>query len=288
MKILVTGANGQLGLSLREVLEKCIPGSTVYTDRDTLDITDREAVMKYITDGQFTHIVNCAAYTAVENAESNPRECKAINADAVGYLAEAARANDVRIIHISTDYVFDGRVNIPYLESARVNPLQEYGRSKRRGEMLLLDFAPDGIILRTAWLYSEHGSNFVKKMYDLARTGKKAKVVTDQFGTPTYALDLARAIARILTSSRWIGGIFHYTDMGAASWYDLAAEVFIHCGRKSSDVTPALTGEYPSVATRPVFSILEKKLISSTYNVELPYWRESLQECLHRLDTREV
>lgn len=280
MKILVTGANGQLGCALREVLERDMPGLTTYADIDTLDLTDAAAVADFVGQGQFTHIVNCAAYTAVDKAESEPQACRAVNADAVGNLASAARDTDARILHISTDYVFDGRQNTPYKESAQVNPLSEYGRAKRSGEMRLLDMAPEGIIIRTAGLYSPWGHNFVKTMAGLARSGAKPRVVIDQLSSPTYALDLAEAIARIIRSPRWIGGIFNYSNMGVTSWFDIAVEVFRHFGRDCADVTPVLTPDYPSVATRPAYSVLDKSLIKSTYGLSIPHWRSSLEKCL--------
>lgn len=288
MKILITGADGQLGRALKKVLEQKIPGLTTYAGHGDLDVTDRQAVIRYVAEGEFTHIVNCAAFTDIDRAEQEPQLCKALNADAVGYLAEAARGVDARIIHISTNYVFDGNGNRPYKESDKVNPLQEYGRSKRRGEMLLLDFAPDGLILRTSWLYSEHPGNFLTQMYCEARAGKKAKWAVDRYSTPTYATNLARAILHIITSQRWIGGIFHYSDLGVASCYDVAAEVYSHCCGNASAVAPARTDEYPAAATRPAFSPLDEKLIVSTYGVPLTYWRDSIKECLTNLDKTSV
>ena len=204
MKILVTGANGQLGLELRSVLERTLPGKTVYTDVEQLDLTDANAVDKFVTEGEFTHIVNSAAYTAVDQAETDQTLCYRINADAVRNLATAASKIDAKVIHISTDYVFDGRAHRPYHESDKVNPLSHYGTSKRKGEMALLSLCPDAIIVRTAWLYSPHGKNFVKTMLRLGREQKEIRVVSDQIGTPTNATDLAEAIAAII-KARQIG-----------------------------------------------------------------------------------
>lgn len=284
MKILVTGANGQLGQALSNRLESVMPGITTYADRATLELTDADAVCRYVEEGQFTHIVNCAGYTAVDLAESEAQKCRAANVVAVGNLATAARNGEVKMIHISTDYVFDGTRNVPYTESDRVNPLSEYGRSKRSGEMLMLDTAPEGIIIRTAGLYSQWGRNFVKTIRSLAMRGEKAKVVIDQLVAPTYAPDLAAAITDILNSPRWIGGIFNYSNMGITSWYDIAVEIYRACGRSAADVRPSLSRDYPSIATRPAFSVLDKSLISSTYGVAIPHWRESLEECLGRMD----
>lgn len=283
MKILVTGSSGQLGTELRNVLEREMPGTATYVTRDVLDLTDREAVNRFVGDGQFTHIINCAAYTNVEEAEANPRECRNINVEAVGILADAAQRADAKIVHISTDYVFDGRTNRPYKESDRVNPLSEYGRSKRQGEILLLDMASEGLIIRTSWLYSPYRKNFVNTMAAKAKAGLPAKVVIDQVGTPTYAEDLARAIVKILRSPRWIGGIFNYSDQGVCSWFDIAAEVYRSHGRDTSLLKPITSDNLPMQAERPLYSVLDKHLIMNTYGIDIPHWRESLERCMRRI-----
>lgn len=280
MKILVTGANGQLGLELRSVLERTLPGKTVYTDVEQLDLTDANAVDKFVTEGEFTHIVNSAAYTAVDQAETDQTLCYRINADAVRNLATAASKIDAKVIHISTDYVFDGRAHRPYHESDKVNPLSHYGTSKRKGEMALLSLCPDAIIVRTAWLYSPHGKNFVKTMLRLGREQKEIRVVSDQIGTPTNATDLAEAIAAIIKARQWVPGIFHFTDEGVCSWYDFTKAIFRYAGIKNCKVVPVTTEDYPTAATRPLYSVLDKTMIKKTYGIEIPHWEESLALCL--------
>lgn len=284
MKILVTGCNGQLGLEMRTVLEELVPGQTVYTDIDTLDLTDAKAVETFVTKHEFTHIVNCAAYTNVEKAEEEKALCTQINVDAVKNLANAASNVGARILHISTDYVFDGKSWHPYRESDKVNPLSQYGTSKRQGETALIALAPEAVIVRTAWLYSPHGHNFVKTMLKLGNATMPLSVVSDQVGTPTYALDLARAAAKIVMSRQWVPGIYHFTNAGVASWYDFAKAIFRISGNKSVKVNPIPSEDYPTVAIRPSYSVLDTQRIRATYGVETPYWEESLEHCLNRMN----
>ena len=282
MKILITGANGQLGNELRELLEEKIPGQTIYTDREELDLTDAKAVETFVVNNDITHIVNCAAYTAVDKAEDQKRECALINTDAVKNLALAADASGAKIIHISTDYVFDGTNPRPYRESDKVNPISQYGTTKRKGETALLALAPESIIIRTAWLYSSHGNNFVKTMLRLADSQKEVRVVSDQIGTPTYARDLACAILKVLQSHQWVAGIYHFTDEGAASWYDFAHAIFRIAGKKVK-LVPIPTEDFPTPASRPAYSILDRSRIKATYGVEIPHWEESLEDCMKRI-----
>lgn len=282
MKILITGANGQLGTELHEILEREFPGQTLYTDVQELDLTNAKAVDSYVANNEITHIVNCAAYTAVDRAEEEKMLCAAVNTDAVKNLAMAADANGAKIIHISTDYVFDGTNHRPYRESDKVNPISQYGTTKRKGETLLLALAPQAIIIRTAWLYSSHGKNFVKTMLRLADSQPEIKVVCDQIGTPTFARDLARAVVKVLQSHQWVPGIYHFTDEGAASWYDFAKAIFRIAG-KDVKVTPIPTEDYPTPASRPSYSILDRTRIKATYGIEIPHWEEALADCLHQL-----
>ena len=282
MKILITGANGQLGTELHEILEREFPGQTLYTDVQELDLTNAKAVDSYVANNEITHIVNCAAYTAVDRAEEEKMLCAAVNTDAVKNLAMAADANGAKIIHISTDYVFDGTNHRPYRESDKVNPISQYGTTKRKGETLLLALAPQAIIIRTAWLYSAHGKNFVKTMLRLADSQPEIKVVCDQIGTPTFARDLARAVVKVLQSHQWVPGIYHFTDEGAASWYDFAKAIFRIAG-KDVKVPPIPTEDYPTPASRPSYSILDRTRIKATYGIEIPHWEEALADCLRQL-----
>lgn len=283
MKILITGANGQLGRELHASLERQLPGQTVYTDAEQLDITDARQVEDFISTGNFTHIVNCAAYTAVDKAESDQTMCYRINADAVCNLASVAAKCGCKVIHISTDYVFDGRAHSPYRETDKVNPLSNYGASKRKGEMVLLSLCPDAIIIRTAWLYSTTGHNFVKTMLKLGRENKEIRVVSDQVGTPTYASDLAEVIVGILRARQWTPGIFHFTDEGVCSWYDFSKAIFRYAGIRNCKVIPINTEDYPTAAVRPPYSVLDKTTIKKTYGIEIPHWEESLALCIARL-----
>ncbi|MBD5229261.1 MAG: dTDP-4-dehydrorhamnose reductase [Bacteroidales bacterium] len=283
MKILVTGANGQLGHEMRNVLEEKMPGITLYTDIQELDLTDAKAVEKYVLDNEVTHIINCAAYTNVDRAEEDKLLCASINVNAVKNLAAAADLNGAKIIHISTDYVFDGKSYKPYSESDKVNPVSQYGTTKRQGETSLLALAPDSIIIRTAWLYSPYGKNFVKTMMHLGATRNELRVVCDQIGTPTYARDLADAIYAILSSQQWVSGIYHFTDEGACSWYDFTKAILRIAGIKGCKVYPIPSEDYPAAAARPYYSVLNRNRIKVTYDIEIPHWEESLQECIKRL-----
>lgn len=284
MKILVTGAAGQLGSELRNILEKRMPGITLYTDIHELDLTNDEAVKRFIIDNEISHVVNCAAYTSVEKAEQEQALCTKINTDTVKNIAATASDYGIKVIHISTDYVFDGTAHTPYKESEKVNPISTYGTTKRKGEMVLLSMCPDAIIIRTSWLYSPYGNNFVKTMMRLGKERNELSVVCDQIGTPTYALDLAKAIYAILTARQWIPGIFHFSDEGACSWYDFTKAIHRIAGITSCQVSPILTDDYPTAAARPPYSVLDKTKIKRTYGITIPHWEESLKECIERID----
>lgn len=287
MKILVTGCNGQLGREMYNVLEASLPGITLYTDAQHLDITDGAAVSKFVKDSEITHIVNCAAYTDVDAAEEDKLLCSAVNVNGVKNLANAADQVGAKVIHVSTDYVFDGTAHRPYRESDKVNPISQYGTTKRKGETALLALAPESVIIRTAWLYSPYGKNFVKTMMRLGKEMKEIRVVADQIGTPTYALDLAKAIFRILTSHQWVPGIYHFSDEGVASWYDFAKAIHRIAGISSVKVTPIPSEDYPTAAARPFYSVLDKSCIRATYGVDTPHWEESLIECINRIKEGE-
>lgn len=281
-KILVTGCNGQLGSSLRIAFEGDPEIEATYTDYDNLDITDREAVVRFLEDHRFDVVINCAAYTAVEKAETDEILCSALNTGAVGNLGEAAVKTGSKVIHISTDYVFSGQGFRPYEENDEPYPQGIYGRTKLEGEGLLTSFCQNAIIIRTAWLYSEFGNNFVKTMLRLAETKPEISVVADQIGSPTYAGDLANAIHSIIKHPEWHPGIYHFTDEGVASWYDFSKAIFELSG-KEVKVNPIPTSTYPSAVKRPQYSVLSKRKIKRTYGLEIPYWRDSLAKCLRKL-----
>lgn len=282
MRILVTGANGQLGNELRLILTNAAAESIFFTDIAELDLTNAKAVKRYVSDNRISHVVNCAAYTNVDRAETDKELCAEVNVGAVENIAVAAEANGAKVIHISTDYVFDGTAYKPYLETDSVNPISQYGRTKLMGERILTDHAPESIIIRTAWLYSPFGKNFVKTILRLAQEKDEINVVCDQVGTPTYAHDLALAILKILQSGKWVEGIYHFTDEGVCSWYDFAKAIVRMSGSRCR-VLPVSTAEYPTPAVRPCYSVLDKHRVKATYDIEIPHWEESLENCLARL-----
>ncbi|MDE6270756.1 MAG: dTDP-4-dehydrorhamnose reductase [Muribaculaceae bacterium] len=283
MKILVCGANGQLGREMRNVLERRCPGVTTYVDREELDLCDAAAVELFLRQGGFSRIINCAAYTDVEKAEEEKHECAAANIDAVANLARRSDELGIRILHVSTDYVFDGTRYRPYTESDKVNPMSHYGTTKRKGETALLALAPESIIVRTGWLYSPFGHNFLLTMLRLGSTQKHVRVVEDQIGTPTYAADLAEAIATIVLSQQWIGGIYNFSNEGVCSWYDFAFAIMTAAG-KSCRVEPIPSSEYPAVVTRPFYSVLDKTKIKATFGITIPHWFDGLKRCLARVE----
>lgn len=283
MKILVTGAKGQLGNELREVLEAEKPGVTTYVDIDELDITDRGAVEAFVRNNDYTHIINCAAYTAVDRAEEEKMQCAAINIDGAANLARIAAEEGIKIIHISTDYVFDGKAYRPYTESDKVNPTSHYGTTKRKGETALLGLNPEAVIIRTGWLYSPFGHNFVKTILRLSDSKQPLRVVCDQIGTPTYGADLAKAIYMIIFSRQWHPGIINFSNEGVCSWYDFAVAIQRIGGITDSKIIPVLSDEYPTLAERPHYSVLDKSKYRATYSADIPHWEESLARCIARL-----
>lgn len=287
MKILVTGANGQLGREMRNILETEFPGNTIYTDIAELDLTDRDAVSRFVLRNDISHIVNCAAYTAVDRAEEEKAASSAVNVDAVKNLGMAADAVGAKIIHVSTDYVFDGRNYRPYKESDKVNPISQYGNTKRAGETALIAYMPNSIIIRTSWLYSPYGHNFVKTMLKAGAEQKTLKVVSDRIGTPTYARDLAKAIYRVLRASQWVEGIYNFSNEGVCSWYDFAKAIHRIAGITTCTIKPIPSDDYPTVASRPYYSVLDKSKIKLTYDVAIPHWEESLAECVERIKNGE-
>lgn len=278
--LLITGANGQLGSCLKDLLGET---NAVYTDAAELDITDENAVRAFGAAHNLTGIINCAAYTNVDKAEDEPELARRINALGPENLAKLAAEKDIPLVHISTDYVFDGAANQPVAETAAPNPLGVYGKTKREGEETILKYAKTAVILRTAWLYSPYGKNFLKTMLTLGEQKDEIRVVADQFGTPTYAPHLAEAIVRILPQiKRGAKEIYHFTDEGAASWYDFAHYILKTAGSACS-VRPIATKDYPTKAVRPPFSVLDKNKIKRDFNVEISHWTKGVEECLAKL-----
>lgn len=285
--ILVTGANGQLGNSIRLKANQHPQYNFLFTDVDTLDITDAAAVKAMVKDNQVNYILNCAAYTAVDKAEDNEDLCRRLNCDAVHVLGEAAREANAKIIHVSTDYVFSGTNYRPYKETDDTRPVSAYGRTKLAGEEALVKVCPDAIIIRTAWLYSEFGNNFVKTVLRLGKERDQLGFVFDQAGTPTYAGDLAEAILTIVTADEkgtFVPGIYHYSNEGVCSWYDFTVKVLQIAGIECN-VRPIETKDYPTRAVRPPYSVLNKGKIKETYGITIPHWEESLRICLKQLLT---
>lgn len=281
--ILVTGANGQLGSELRRLGFSALD-EVFFTDVADLDITNREAIRQFVQEHEIDTIINCAAYTAVDRAEEEAALAEKINTEAVANLARVAYQQDCLLIHISTDYVFDGTGTSPYTEKDRPCPVSVYGKTKLAGEQEILKSKCFHIIIRTAWLYSEFGNNFVKTIRRLAAERPELKVVSDQIGTPTYAADLARAIIRIMENEERIEheGIYHYSNEGICSWYDFAAEI-VRLSGADCQVHPVTTEEYPTKTRRPAYSVLDKTKIRNTFGVEVPQWQTSLKECLTRM-----
>lgn len=283
--VLVTGANGQLGSSIRLLAPQFPQFGFLFTDVDTLDICDAAAVQAYVADNQVGYIVNCAAYTAVDKAESNEAICLCINRDAVRNLGESASLAGAKVIHISTDYVFDGTNSRPYVETDATCPVSVYGRTKLAGEEALFTVCPDAVVLRTAWLYSEFGSNFVKTVLRLGSERDELNFVFDQVGSPTYAGDLAAVVLQLLAVSEagnWKPGLYHYSNEGVCSWYDFTVKILQLAGI-TCRVRPIETSQYPTPATRPHYSVLNKAKLKSTYSLGIPHWEESLRVCLERL-----
>lgn len=282
-KVLITGANGQLGTCLRNAIGDSPEFDVTYIDKEDLDLCNRDAVARYMRDADYDFIVNCAAYTAVDKAEKDELNASQINTEAVGILAEQARRCGAKMIHISTDYVYSGENFRPYDEHDEPYPRSIYGRTKLEGEGVLTAFCPDSAIIRTAWLYSAYGSNFVKTILGKLREGQEVRVVSDQVGTPTYAPDLADAIVKIMLSDTWRPGIYHYSNEGVASWYDFAKAIS-RIANAEAPVIPVDTKDYPVAAHRPQYAVLNKAKIKKTYGLEIPYWQDSLARCIELMN----
>lgn len=289
MNILVTGANGQLGNEMRKVAADS-KDNYIFTDVAELDITDADAVRGMVRDNDIKAIVNCAAYTNVDKAESDADFAEKLNADAVKNLAEAVKENDGVLIHVSTDYVFGGSLgNTPRTEEEPVNPTGVYGLTKLHGEQAISESGCKALIFRTAWLYSEFGRNFLKTMLNLTATKPQLKVVFDQVGTPTYALDLAHAIFDILENRKYEGneGIYHFSNEGVCSWYDFTKMIADYSGQTGCDIQPCHSDEFPSPVVRPSYSVLDKTKYKTTFGRTVPYWTDSLRVCLNALQAEK-
>ncbi|MCI5855083.1 MAG: dTDP-4-dehydrorhamnose reductase [Prevotella sp.] len=282
MNILITGCNGQLGNELQLLEAKYQQHTFFNTDVNELDITNQLAVDDYVFRNQIDCIINCAAYTAVDKAEEQKELCTTLNTVAPSYLAAAVEKRGGCMIQISTDYVFDGTHSTPYVETDTPAPNSVYGCTKLAGELGVTKFCKKSIVIRTAWLYSTFGNNFVKTMLRLGRERKELGVVADQIGSPTYAADLAAAIMTIVEKGVK-PGVYHYTNEGVASWYDFTKAIHRMAGIKDCNVKPIHTSDYPTAATRPAYSVLDKKKITDDYQLTIPHWEEALQRCMDSL-----
>ncbi len=284
MNILVTGANGQLGNEIRR-LGAVSPNNYIFTDVMELDITDAAAVMQYVKENEASVVVNCAAYTNVDKAESDEATAELINATAVANLANAMKEVGGTLFHVSTDYVFGCEGNTPRTEEMPTAPLGVYGRTKLNGEKAIEKSGCKALVFRTAWLYSEFGNNFLKTMMRLTAEKEQLNVVFDQVGTPTYAGDLALAIFSIIEAGIYSGneGIYHFSNEGVCSWYDFAVEIAAVAGNTNCRINPCHSSEFPSPVTRPPYSVLDKTKIKSTFDIDIPHWRESMEYCIKRI-----
>ncbi|MCU4156890.1 dTDP-4-dehydrorhamnose reductase [Carboxylicivirga sp. A043] len=286
-QILVIGSEGQLGSEIKDRCKKVDNAQFSFTSLETLDVTNTEDLTKTIKAVNYSYIINCTAYTAVDKAESEKDLAIKINTTAVEKIGEAAQAINAKVIHISTDYVFDGNSHFPYKEDAATAPQSVYGATKLSGEKHLMESNPNSIIIRTSWLYSANGNNFVKTMIRLGQEREELGVIFDQIGTPTYAGDLADAILHIIESDMsksipFVPGIYHYSNEGVVSWYDFTLAI-LEKMNISCRVKPIETKDYPTPAPRPHYSVLNKAKIKETYNLAIPYWRDSLDICLSKI-----
>jgi dTDP-4-dehydrorhamnose reductase len=281
--ILITGADGQLGNELRECSRNYYGYDFIFTDVTNLDITKPEATSEFIKANSPDWVINCAAYNLVDKAESEPEAAMKINASAVKNLTDAIRGTDCRFIHVSTDYVYEGNASVPYNEDSAVNPLSAYGKSKLAGERYAL-MHPATMVIRTSWLYSSFGNNFVKTILRHAKEKESMNVVFDQTGTPTWAADLAGAIMTIVSGVirnrlAFNAGVYNFSDEGSCTWYDFAVEIINEAGLPCR-IRPILSSGFPQVAKRPSYSVMDKSKIRETYEIEIPHWRQSLKNCM--------
>ena len=282
MNILITGCNGQLGNEIQLLQAQYAQHTWLNTDVNELDITDKAAIERFVEANEIDGIVNCAAYTAVDKAESNPQLARKLNADAPAFLAEAVAKRGGWMVQVSTDYVFNGTKHTPYVETDEPCPNSIYGQTKLEGEQAVSKLCPNTMIIRTAWLYSEFGNNFVKTMIRLGREREQLGVIFDQVGTPTYAHDLATAIMTAIDKGIK-PGVYHFSNEGVTSWYDFTKSIHRLAGINTCQVSPLHTAEYPTPACRPAYSVLDKTKIKDVYGIEIPHWEESLAKCIAKL-----
>jgi dTDP-4-dehydrorhamnose reductase len=286
MNVLVTGASGQLGSEIKDCQHNFKELNVVYADLQDVDICNEDAVNTFVTTNDIKAVINCAAYTAVDKAEEDAETARNVNTTGVLNLVKAMENMNGKIIHISTDYVFDGTKSLPYVEEDTVNPIGVYGNTKREGELAVINSTIEGIVIRTSWLYSAYGNNFVKTMMRLGSEKEKLNVIFDQIGTPTYACDLANTCLVILSNEQnridKAGKVYHFSNEGVASWYDFAVAA-MELASINCQVHPIQTKDYPTKAKRPQYSVLNKSKVKADFKIEIPYWRDSLKDCIEKI-----
>jgi len=287
MRVLITGSNGQLGSEIKELENNDKKVDLIFKDLPELDICNFKALQAFILDNNINAVINCAAYTAVDKAEEESIIATKVNYEGVLNIVNALQTVNGKLIHISTDYVFDGNNFLPYKELDPISPIGVYGETKRAGELFVINSDIDSIVIRTSWLYSSYGNNFVKTMLRLGNEKENLGVIFDQVGTPTYARDLAKTCLEILTGVNSVkisknGNLYHYSNEGVASWYDFAISI-MELGGENCKVKPIQTKDYPTLAKRPHFSVLNKSKIKTDFKIEIPYWRDSLKDCIEKI-----
>ena len=288
MNVLITGANGQLGSEIKDCKPNFKALNFFYADLPDIDICNEDAVNNFVTKNSIKAVINCAAYTAVDKAEEDAEAAKKVNTEGVFNLVKAMENVNGKIIHISTDYVFDGTKSLPYDEEDTVSPIGVYGKTKREGELAVINSSLEGIVIRTSWLYSAYGNNFVKTMMRLGKEKERLNVIFDQIGTPTFAGDLANICLAILSNEQnridKAGKVYHFSNEGVASWYDFATAV-MKINKLDCEVLPIETKDYPTLAKRPHYSVLNKTKIKKNFKITIPYWRDSLEKCIQKLNS---